>query len=137
MSELTLPQAKKMIWVLFILLVITIGMIFYETNDFLGFQLYEEIYERSLCHELTLRDIPFKQQLRIPLIYKGKTVGNELRLDLFVDDRVIVENKAVRCITDLHQAQLLSYMRLANCRVGLIINYNEALLIEGIKRMVL
>ena len=108
-----------------------------EVHKHWGPGLYEEIYEKSLCKELELRQIVFQNQLLLPLVYKGKQVGDDLRLDLLVDGNVVVEAKAVRQLEPIHEAQLLTYMRLTNCRVGLLINFNELRLKDGIKRMVL
>lgn len=99
--------------------------------------LYEEIYEKSLYHELRLRQVPFENQIGLPMIYKGERVGNDLRLDLIVDGKVIVEQKAVKELEPIHEAQLLTYMKLTACRVGLLINFNVPVLKQGIKRMVL
>ncbi len=99
--------------------------------------LYEEIYEKSLYHELRLRQVPFENQIGLPMIYKGERVGNDLRLDLIVDGKVVVELKAVKELEPIHEAQLLTYMKLTACRVGLLINFNVPVLKQGIKRMVL
>jgi GxxExxY protein len=72
----------------------------------------------------------------LPLMYKGQQVGDDLRLDLFVDGKVVVELKAVKCLEPIHEAQLLAYLKLTNCKVGLLINYNVPVLTQGIKRMV-
>ena len=108
-----------------------------EVHKHWGPGLYEEIYERSLCHELRLRGLPFATQVNLPLVYKGERVGDDLRLDCIVDGKVIVELKAVRSLEPIHEAQLLTYMRLTGCRVGLLINFNVPVLKQGIKRMVL
>ena len=79
----------------------------------------------------------FESQLKLPLIYKGEKIGEDLRLDLFVDSKVVVELKAVKELEPIHEAQLLTYMKLTKCRVGLLINFNVAVLQDGIKRMVL
>jgi GxxExxY protein len=81
--------------------------------------------------------IPFVSQMPLPLIYKGDPVGDNLRLDLMVNNEVIVEIKAVSCFEEIHSAQLLSYMRLTKCRTGLLINFNVPVLKTGIKRMAL
>jgi len=99
--------------------------------------LYEDIYERSLCHELQLRNVAFEKQVGIPLIYKGGRVGDDLRLDLIVQGKVVVELKAVNELESIHEAQLLTYMKLTGCKVGLLINFNVAVLKQGIKRMAL
>jgi GxxExxY protein len=108
-----------------------------EVHKHWGPGLYEEIYERSLMHELRLRDVPFETQVRLPLIYKNERVGDDLRLDLVVNEEVVVELKAVKALEPVHDAQLLTYMRLTNCRTGLLVNFNVPVLKEGIKRMVL
>lgn len=108
-----------------------------EVHKHWGPGLYEEIYERSMCVELRLRKLSFENQLTLPLIYKGESVGDDLRLDLVVQKRVVVELKAVAKLEAIHEAQLLTYMKLTNCRVGLLINFNVPILKQGIKRMVL
>ena len=108
-----------------------------EVHKHWGPGLYEEIYERSLCRELNIRKVAFKNQLKLPLIYKGEVIGEDLRLDLIVDSKVVVELKTVKELEPIHEAQLLTYMKLTNCRVGLLINFNVAVLKDGIKRMVL
>ncbi len=108
-----------------------------EVHKFWGPGLYEEIYERSMYRELKVRGLAFKSQLFLPLVYKGESVGDDLRLDLWVEDRVVVEMKVVKELLPVHQAQLLTYMRLTNSRVGLLVNFNVAVLKDGLKRMVL
>jgi len=97
----------------------------------------EEIYEKSLYHELNLRNLSFASQVRLPLLYKGKNVGDDLRLDMIVESKVVVELKAVKELEPIHEAQLLTYMKLTGCRVGLLINFNVPALKQGIKRMVI
>jgi len=99
--------------------------------------LYEEVYERSLCRELELRNVGFDSQLELPLVYKGETVGDGLRLDLWVEKQVVVELKAVAELLPIHEAQLLTYMKLTGSRVGLLINFNVPVLKAGIRRLVL
>jgi GxxExxY protein len=108
-----------------------------EVHRFWGPGLYEEIYERSLCAELALRKIAFENQLRLPLLYKGIQVGEDLRLDLWVERKVMVEIKSVADLLPVHESQLLTYMRLTKSRVGLLINFNVAVLKDGIRRRVL
>jgi GxxExxY protein len=108
-----------------------------EVHKHWGPGLYEEIYEKSMYRELHLRNVPFKSQLELPLIYKGKKIGDDLRLDLIVDSKVVVELKTVKKLEPIHEAQLLTYMKLTNCRVGLLINFNVTVLKAGIKRMIL
>ena len=99
--------------------------------------LYEEIYEKSLCHELGLRGLSFENQLAMPLVYKGAEVGEALRLDILVEGKVVVELKAVKELLPVHEAQLLTYMKLTGSKVGLLINFNVEILKDGIKRRVL
>ena len=95
--------------------------------------LLESIYEDALAYELELRNIPFKRQLPVPVLYKGVPVRDALRLDLLVDDRVIVEVKA----TDkVHPAQVLTYLRLSQRKLGLVLNFGQSLLRDGISRVV-
>ena len=108
-----------------------------EVHKHWGPGLYEEIYERSMCVELRLKHISFENQLSLPLIYKGERVGDDLRLDFVVQHKVVVELKAVAQLEAIHEAQLLTYMKLTKCRVGLLINFNVATLKQGLKRMVL
>ena len=108
-----------------------------EVHRYWGPGLYEEIYERSMLKELELRRISYVNQLNLPLIYKGERVGDDLKLDLLVEDRVVVEMKAVKELLPVHEAQLMTYMRLTSCRVGLLVNFNVPVLKNGLKRFVL
>ncbi len=108
-----------------------------EVHKHWGPGLYEEIYERSLYHELRIRNVNFESQLKLPLVYKGEKIGEDLCLDLMVDCKVIVELKAVKKLEPIHEAQLLTYMKLTKCRVGLLINFNVPVLKDGIRRMVI
>ncbi len=108
-----------------------------EVHKHWGPGLYEEIYERSLYHELRLQKVPFASQVKLPLLYKGERVGDDLRLDLIIQGKVVVELKSVKTFEPVHEAQLLTYMKLTKCRVGLLINFNVPTLKCGIKRMIL
>jgi GxxExxY protein len=108
-----------------------------EVHKYWGPGLYEDIYEKSLCHELTLRGVRFQNQVRLPLIYKGVRVGDDLKLDVIVGDKVVVELKVLTEFAPIHEAQLLTYMKLTKCRVGLLINFHVPVLKDGIKRFVL
>jgi GxxExxY protein len=103
----------------------------------LGPGLLESAYEECLCHELHLRNLDFKRQVSIPLIYKGLALDCGYRLDVVVRDVVIVEVKSVDQVLPIHQAQLLTYLRLTKKNVGLLINFNVAVLKNGIVRRVL
>ncbi len=108
-----------------------------EVHKHWGPGLYEEIYQKSLCHELWLRKIKIASEVKLPLLYKGKAVGDDLRLDLIVEDKVVLELKSVKSLEPVHEAQLLTYLKLTGCKIGLLINFNVPVLKQGIKRMVL
>ena len=108
-----------------------------EVHKYWGPGLYEEIYEKSFCKELELIGLSCRRQVRLPMVYKGYAIGDDLRIDVLVDEKVVVENKAVREILPVHKAQILTYMKLLNCRVGLLVNYNVDMLKHGIYRLVL
>jgi GxxExxY protein len=108
-----------------------------EVHRHLGPGLLESSYEECLCHELHLRGMEFKRQIELPVIYKGLSLDCGYRIDLMVQDEVILELKSVEKLLPVHQAQLLTYMRLAGRRVGLLINFNVPLLTQGIVRRVL
>lgn len=99
--------------------------------------LIESIYERCLMHELSLRGISSINQKLVRIEYKGLVFDEPLRLDVLVEECLLVENKAVEKIIPVHKAKLLSYMKLLNVPVGLIINYHEPVLKDGIARLVL
>jgi len=108
-----------------------------EVHRALGPGLLESAYEECLCHELCLQKIGFVRQHPLPVVYKGVRLDCGYRLDLVVENRVIVELKTVDAILPIHEAQLLTYLRLAGIRTGLILNFNVPVLRQGIKRMVL
>jgi len=105
-----------------------------EVHRALGPGLLESAYERCLAHELALRGVPFRQQVPVPVDYKGTRLECGYRIDLLVDESVILELKCVEKISGVHQAQLLTYMKLARLTTGLLINFNEGRLIDGIRR---
>jgi GxxExxY protein len=107
-----------------------------EVHKVLGPGLLESAYEECLCHELGLRGVAFERQVPLPLEYKGITLDCGYRLDLIVEDHVIVELKSVNKIDPIHEAQLLTYLRLKRERLGLIINFNAAVLKDGVRRIV-
>lgn len=102
----------------------------------LGPGLLESVYHRCLCHELTQAAIPFAQQVRLPVQYDGIAIPAGYVADVIVDAAVILEIKAVEQFTPLHQAQLLTYLRLSGCRIGLLLNFNTVSLTDGIRRCV-
>jgi GxxExxY protein len=107
-----------------------------EVHRELGPGLLESIYESALAIELENRGLPAKRQIELPIKYKGCSLDGRLRLDLLVADCVIVEIKSADRLTEIHRAQLLSYLRLAGRRFGLLINFNVPRLHEGIRRLV-
>ncbi len=108
-----------------------------EVHKALGPGLLESAYEECLCRELTLRGIDFERQREVPVEYKGTPVACGYRLDLLVAGAVIVEVKAVKAIEPIHEAQLLTYLKLGSWKVGLLLNFNVPVLREGICRRVL
>ena len=108
-----------------------------EVHRHLGPGLLESAYEECLCHELNLRDLSFQRQLDLPVDYKGLKLNCGYKIDLLVQDEVILELKAVEKLLPIHQAQLLTYLKLAHKKVGLLINFNVPLLTQGIIRRVL
>jgi len=108
-----------------------------EVHRTLGPGLLESTYEQCLAHELSQSNIPFRLQWPLPVRYKGIKLDCGYRIDLFVDDELIVELKSVDKIIEIHKAQLLTYMKLSEVKVGLLINFNVEILKTGIKRFVL
>ena len=107
-----------------------------EVHRYHGPGLVEQIYEESLCHELKLRGLLFERQKPVPIYYKGVKLGVPLYLDLIVEVKVIVDLKAKEQVTPLDRAKLLSYLRLCDLRLGLILNFHETVLKHGITRVV-
>jgi GxxExxY protein len=107
-----------------------------EVHRILGPGLLESAYEECLCRELHRRGINFERQVDLPIDYKGYRIESGYRLDLVVDHRVVVELKAVRQLEKIHEAQLLTYLKLTGLNLGLLLNFNVVLLKEGIKRLV-
>jgi len=108
-----------------------------EVHRQLGPGLLESAYEECLCHELHLREIQFKRQIRLPVLYKGLLLDCGYTIDLIVEDQVVVELKAIEKLLPIHEAQLLTYLRLSKKQVGLLINFNVPTLVQGIVRRVL
>jgi GxxExxY protein len=108
-----------------------------EVHRIKGAGLLEEIYSKCLGRECELRNIPFVREVRVSLEYKGFVFEQPLRLDFLVDDVLILELKSVERVLPIHKAQLLSYMKLLNKPLGLLLNFNEVTLSNGIHRMVL
>lgn len=108
-----------------------------EVHRTLGAGLLESIYEQALCQELSLRSIPHRRQVELPVRYKGIDLEGTLRIDLLVANHVVVELKAVEHQLPIHACQLLTYLRISGYRVGLLINFNVPVLRNGILRRVL
>jgi GxxExxY protein len=107
-----------------------------EVHRELGPGLSEIMYEEAVCHEFDLRGILYARQVSLPVIYKGKAIG-EGRLDLVVEGKVILELKACEVLTPVHRAQLITYLRVTGLKVGLLVNFNVSILKDGIKRVIL
>lgn len=108
-----------------------------EVHRQLGPGLLESAYESCLAHELTLRQIPFERQKPLPIVYKDTKLDVGYRLDLLVDDLVIVELKAIDKLLPIHEAQIITYLKLTNRKLGLLLNFNVRMMKNGIKRVVL
>ena len=106
-----------------------------EVHKILGPGLLESVYEECLCHELDLREIPYERQKNLPIEYKGVTLGSKLRLDVLVDESVVVELKSRENLEPIHEAQLLTHLKLTGMKIGLLINFNVTVLKDGIKRL--
>ena len=102
----------------------------------IGPGLLESAYQACMCRELSLRGIPFRAEVELPVEYKGCKLDCGYRIDLVVDSRVIVELKSVERFSSVHESQLLTYLRLSKIRVGLLINFNVVHLRDGIRRLV-
>ncbi len=106
-----------------------------EIHRALGPGLLESAYEACLLYELRLRKLKVKPQKAMPVFYKDVMLDCGYRVDLVVEDQVIVEIKSVSSLASIHEAQLLSYLKLSNCKIGLLINFNVKILKEGIRRL--
>lgn len=105
-----------------------------EVHSVLGPGLLESTYQQCLARELSLNNVSFQLEQSMPVAYKGVALDCGYRIDLLVDGRLIVELKSVERLNNAHKAQLLTYMRLANMRTGLLMNFNVARLVDGIQR---
>lgn len=102
----------------------------------LGPGLLESVYESALAHELAERGVAVRRQVGIPVRYKGITLDEGFRADIVAGDKVVVELKAVEKVAEVHKKQVQTYLRLTGCRLGYLLNFNEALLKNGILRVV-
>ncbi len=108
----------------------------FEVHKELGPGLLESIYEECLCEEIRNKGLKVENQVYLPLVYKGKKLNKNFRIDILVEDAIILEIKSAIDIYTVDEAQLVSYMKLADKRLGYLLNFNVALLKEGIKRKV-
>lgn len=109
----------------------------YKVHRILGPGLLESTYEHCLSEELALKGLSFERQVGLPVIYNNKTLEAGYRVDIIVEDQVILELKSVDAVAPIHKAQLLTYMKLSGKHLGLLINFNVPNLQEGITRMIL
>lgn len=107
-----------------------------EVHKQLGPGLLESVYEYALVKELQLRGIHVEYQVQMPLYYKGHDTGKMFYIDILVEKEIIIEVKAAETLLPVHQAQLLSYLKLADKRLGFLINFNVVLIKDGFKRLV-
>lgn len=108
-----------------------------KVHKSLGPGLLESVYEHCLAHELSLRGLSARRQVLVPIVYAGEKLDAGYRLDILVENLVIVEIKAIDALTRVHEAQVLTYLKLSGCRVGLLMNFNVALFKQGVRRLVL
>lgn len=108
-----------------------------EVHKILGPGLLESVYEACLCRELLNAGLAFVRQKRLPVIYKGEPVDCDLIADVIVEARLILEIKSVHTLHPIHEAQLITYMKISGLGTGLILNFNEVRLIDGIRRRLL
>ena len=107
----------------------------FKLHSALGPGLLESVYEAFYCHELKLRGLKVDKQVMLPLSYEGMTVDGGLRLDLLVEDRLVIELKAIETLLKVHHAQLKTYLKLSGHGLGLLINFNVPLIKDGIHRI--
>jgi len=108
----------------------------YSTHKELGAGLLENVYEMCLCIELDNRNIKYRRQVELPIIYKGKKINSTYRIDILIEDSIILELKAVEKLLPIHEAQLLTYLKLSHIKLGFLVNFNVPLVKNGIKRMI-
>lgn len=108
-----------------------------EVHRALGPGLLESAYEECLAREFTIRSIQFERQKPLPVVYKEIKIEAGYRVDFLVSGRIVVELKAIEALAPIHDAIVLTYLRMSGCRVGLLINFNREVLKDGIRRLVL
>jgi GxxExxY protein len=107
-----------------------------EVHRHLGPGLLESAYEECLAYELELAEIPFKRQIGVPVKYKEITLDKGYRIDILANNELVIEIKSVEGLTDVHEAQILTYMKFSEKKIGLLINFNVKMLKQGVKRYV-
>ena len=107
-----------------------------KVHTFIGPGVYEGIYEDCLCHEMGRNGIPFRRQVELPLIYEGLRFARTYRADVIVDGIIVLEIKSIDQILRVHETQILTYLRLSGCQVGLLLNFNTVLLKDGLRRFI-
>ena len=108
----------------------------FAVHSALGPGLLESVYEQCLFHELTMRELRISRQVVLPVTYRGVLIDAGYRIDLMVNDLVVVEVKAVEKLLPIHEAQLLTYLKLSQRRLGLLINFNSIRIKDGIRRLI-
>jgi len=107
----------------------------FQVHKTLGPGLLESAYEECLAHELTQRGLVVRRQVAMPIAYKGVKLDAGYRLDLLVDSSIVVEVKAIESLLPIHQAQLMTYLRLSGCRLGFLMNFNVQMFKTGVRRI--
>jgi len=108
----------------------------YQVHKEMGPGLLESVYQYCLADELRSRNIFVQEQVYVPLFYKGRELKKEFRIDILVENEILIEVKAVEYMLPVHEAQIISYLKLADKKLGFLINFNEALIKNGFKRFV-
>ena len=108
-----------------------------EVHKMLGPGMLESAYEECLCYELKLRDLNYERQVPVPIIYKEIKLECGYRMDILVENKIVLELKSIECFNPVHEAQILTYMCFAEKRLGLLINFNVTKLTSGLKRYIL
>ncbi|MBT3302596.1 MAG: GxxExxY protein [Bacteroidetes bacterium] len=108
----------------------------FEVHKELGAGLLESVYHICLVKELKNRGLKVESEVRIPVVYKGETLSKDFYIDILVEDEIIIELKAVEIMLPVHEAQLISYLKLANKKLGFLLNFNVDLIKNGIKRRI-
>ncbi len=108
-----------------------------EVHKRLGPGMLESAYEECLCYELNLKNLNYQRQVPVPIIYKEIKLECGYRIDILVENKIVLELKSIECFNPVHEAQILTYMRFAEKRLGLLINFNVTKLTSGLKRFIL